>query len=32
MSAMSDYLEGELRKHIFRTGSFAKRRAAGWRP
>lgn len=24
MSAMSDYLEGELRKHIFRTGSFTK--------
>ena len=24
MSAMSDYLEGELVKHIFRTGSFAK--------
>ena len=24
MSAMSDYLEGELVKHLFRTGSFAK--------
>jgi hypothetical protein len=24
MSAMSDYLEGELRKHVFRTGSFTK--------
>lgn len=24
MSAMSDYLEGELIKHIFRTGSFTK--------
>lgn len=24
MSAMSDYLEVELRKHIFRTGSFTK--------
>jgi hypothetical protein len=24
MSAASDYLEGELIKHIFRTGSFAK--------
>lgn len=24
MSAMSDYLEAELRKHIFRTGSFTK--------
>src|SRR3990172_9008494 len=24
MSAMSDYLEGELRKHLFRTGSFTK--------
>lgn len=24
MSAMSDYLEQELRKHIFRTGSFTK--------
>lgn len=24
MSAMSDYLEGEIRKHLFRTGSFAK--------
>lgn len=24
MSAMSDYLEVELRRHIFRTGSFAK--------
>jgi hypothetical protein len=24
MSQMSDYLEGELRKHIFRTGSFTK--------
>lgn len=24
MSAMSDYLEGELVKHIFRTGSFTK--------
>lgn len=24
MSAMSDYLERELRKHIFRTGSFPK--------
>lgn len=24
MSAMSDYLEGEIRKHIFRTGSFTK--------
>lgn len=24
MSAMSDYLERELRKHLFRTGSFAK--------
>jgi hypothetical protein len=24
MSAMSDYLEGEIIKHIFRTGSFTK--------
>lgn len=24
MSSMSDYLEGELIKHIFRTGSFTK--------
>lgn len=24
MAAMSDYLEGELIKHLFRTGSFAK--------
>lgn len=24
MSAMSDYLEGEVIKHIFRTGSFTK--------
>lgn len=24
MSAMTDYLEGEIRKHIFRTGSFTK--------
>ena len=24
MSAMSDYLEVEIRKHIFRTGSFTK--------
>ena len=24
MSAMSDYLEGQLRAHIFRTASFAK--------
>lgn len=24
MSAASDYLEGELRKHLFRTGSFTK--------
>src|SRR5690349_19768728 len=24
MSAMSDYLEVQLRKHIFRTGSFTK--------
>ena len=24
MSAMSDYLEVELRKHLFRTGSFTK--------
>jgi hypothetical protein len=24
MSAMSDYLEGEIVKHIFRTGSFTK--------
>ena len=24
MSAMSDYLEGELVKHLFRTGSFTK--------
>ena len=24
MAAMSDYLEGEIRKHIFRTGSFTK--------
>lgn len=24
MAKMSDYLEGELRKHIFRTGSFTK--------
>jgi len=24
MSAASDYLEGEIRKHIFRTGSFTK--------
>ena len=24
MSAMSDYLEVELRKHVFRTGSFTK--------
>lgn len=24
MSQMSDYLEAELRKHIFRTGSFTK--------
>jgi hypothetical protein len=24
MAAMSDYLEGELIKHIFRTGSFTK--------
>lgn len=24
MAAMSDYLERELRKHIFRTGTFAK--------
>lgn len=24
MSAMTDYLEGELIKHIFRTGSFTK--------
>lgn len=24
MAAMSDYLEVELRKHIFRTGSFTK--------
>ena len=24
MSAMSDYLEGEIRKHVFRTGSFTK--------
>lgn len=24
MSAMSDYLEAEIRKHIFRTGSFTK--------
>ena len=24
MSAMTDYLEAEIRKHIFRTGSFTK--------
>ncbi len=24
MSAMTDYLEGEVLKHLFRTGSFAK--------
>jgi len=24
MSAMSDYLEGEIVKHVFRTGSFTK--------
>ena len=24
MSAMSDYLEAEIRKHMFRTGSFTK--------
>jgi len=24
MAAMSDFLEGELRKHVFRTGSYTK--------
>ena len=30
MSAMSDYLEGELIKHIFRTGSFTKPTVLGF--